>query len=115
MIFDGMRLIVDKAGQKGTGLWTAVSSLQLGSPSPTIAEAVYARSLSALKSERVKAATVLAGPAQNLISPEQKDEIIQALHDAALWLITVDGMMVRPSYPLRLLWATKKLARSLFA
>jgi 6-phosphogluconate dehydrogenase len=73
---------MDKAGQKGTGLWTAVSSLQLGSPSPTIAEAVYARSLSALKHERIKAATVLAGPAQNLISAEQKDEIIQALHDA---------------------------------
>ncbi|WP_415186884.1 NADP-dependent phosphogluconate dehydrogenase [Rheinheimera aquimaris] len=75
-------VIMDKAGQKGTGLWTAVSSLQLGSPSPTIAEAVYARSLSALKHERVKAATVLAGPAQNLISDEQKQDIIQALHDA---------------------------------
>jgi len=45
-------------------------------------KAVYARSLSALKHERVKAATVLAGPAQNIISAEQKDEIIQALHDA---------------------------------
>src|SRR5690606_32220587 len=35
-------VIMDRAAQKGTGLWTAVSSLQLGSPAPTIAEAVYA-------------------------------------------------------------------------
>ncbi len=75
-------VILDKAGQKGTGLWTAVSSLQLGSPSPTIAEAVYARSLSALKGERVKAATTLAGPAPLLYTEQQKDEVIQALHDA---------------------------------
>lgn len=75
-------VIMDKAGQKGTGLWTAVSSLQLGSPSPTIAEAVYARSLSALKHERIKAATVLAGPAQNPVCAEQKQDIINALHDA---------------------------------
>lgn len=75
-------VIMDRAAQKGTGLWTAVSSLQLGSPAPTIAEAVYARSLSALKAERVQAATVLAGPAENVISVSEKQNIIQALHDA---------------------------------
>ncbi len=75
-------IILDKAGQKGTGLWTAMSSLTLGSPAPTIAEAVYARSLSALKHERVKASTILAGPDQTEFSAEQKNDIIQALHDA---------------------------------
>lgn len=75
-------VILDQAAQKGTGLWTAVSSLQLGSPAPTIAEAVYARAISSLKSERVKAATVLAGPAENIISASEKQEIIQSLHDA---------------------------------
>ncbi|WNO60979.1 NADP-dependent phosphogluconate dehydrogenase [Rheinheimera sp. MMS21-TC3] len=75
-------VILDQAAQKGTGLWTAVSSLQLGSPAPTIAEAVYARAISSLKSERVKAATVLAGPAENIISATEKQEIIQSLHDA---------------------------------
>ncbi|MGI5309766.1 NADP-dependent phosphogluconate dehydrogenase [Rheinheimera sp. WS51] len=75
-------VIMDKAGQKGTGLWTAVSSLQIGSPAPTIAEAVYARAISALKSERVKAATTLQGPTENIISKTEKQKIIQSLHDA---------------------------------
>ncbi|WP_025819999.1 NADP-dependent phosphogluconate dehydrogenase [Shewanella marina] len=49
-----VEIIADQAGQKGTGLWTAVSSLQLGVPAPTIAEAVYARAMSAQKSLRVQ-------------------------------------------------------------
>ncbi|MDP4528655.1 NADP-dependent phosphogluconate dehydrogenase [Alkalimonas delamerensis] len=75
-------VILDKAGQKGTGLWTAVSSLQLGSPAPSIAEAVYARSLSALKAERVKASSVLAGPSPQLLDDAQKQARVEALHDA---------------------------------
>lgn len=75
-------VILDKAGQKGTGLWTAVSSLQLGSPAPSIAEAVYARSLSALKAERVKASSVLAGPSPQLLDDAQKQATVAALHDA---------------------------------
>ncbi|MDP4537413.1 NADP-dependent phosphogluconate dehydrogenase [Alkalimonas collagenimarina] len=75
-------VILDKAGQKGTGLWTAVSSLQLGSPAPSISEAVYARSLSALKSERVKASSILAGPSPQLLSEAEKQTTINALHDA---------------------------------
>jgi 6-phosphogluconate dehydrogenase len=54
--------ILDSAGQKGTGKWTAVSSLDLGVPVTLVAEAVYARILSSLKDERVAAAAVLAGP-----------------------------------------------------
>jgi len=54
--------ILDTAGQKGTGKWTSVSSLDLGIPVTLIAEAVYARCLSALKDERVAASKVLTGP-----------------------------------------------------
>jgi 6-phosphogluconate dehydrogenase len=55
--------ILDTAGQKGTGKWTAVSALDLGQPLTLIGEAVFARCLSALKDERVEAAKVLSGPA----------------------------------------------------
>jgi 6-phosphogluconate dehydrogenase len=54
--------ILDTAGQKGTGKWTSVSSLDLGIPVTLIAEAVYARCLSALKEERTSASGVLSGP-----------------------------------------------------
>ncbi len=55
-------LILDTAGQKGTGKWTAVSSLDLGMPVTLIGEAVYARCLSAMKEERVEASKILGGP-----------------------------------------------------
>lgn len=55
-------LILDTAGQKGTGKWTAVAALDLGQPLTLIGEAVFARCLSALKDERVKASKVLSGP-----------------------------------------------------
>ncbi len=54
--------ILDAAGQKGTGKWTGIDSLELGIPVTLITEAVYARSLSALKEERVNASAVLKGP-----------------------------------------------------
>jgi len=54
--------ILDTAGQKGTGKWTAMSALEMGIPLTLIAEAVLARCLSALKDERVAAARVLTGP-----------------------------------------------------
>jgi 6-phosphogluconate dehydrogenase len=54
--------ILDTAGQKGTGKWTGISSLELGVPVTLIGEAVYARCLSAMKDERVTAAGLLAGP-----------------------------------------------------
>jgi 6-phosphogluconate dehydrogenase len=54
--------ILDAAGQKGTGRWTAINSLELGIPLTLINEAVLARSLSALKDERVSASQLLSGP-----------------------------------------------------
>jgi len=54
--------ILDAAGQKGTGKWTAVSALDLGQPLTLIGEAVFARCLSALKDERVAASGILSGP-----------------------------------------------------
>ncbi|MGE4489389.1 MAG: decarboxylating NADP(+)-dependent phosphogluconate dehydrogenase [Kiritimatiellales bacterium] len=54
--------ILDTAGQKGTGKWTAVSALDLGQPLTLIGEAVFARCLSALKEERVEASKTLKGP-----------------------------------------------------
>jgi 6-phosphogluconate dehydrogenase len=54
--------ILDTAGQKGTGKWTSVSSLDLGMPVTLIGEAVYARCLSAMKDDRVGASKILTGP-----------------------------------------------------
>jgi 6-phosphogluconate dehydrogenase len=56
-------VILDTAGQKGTGKWTSQSALDMGTPAPTVAEAVFARFMSALKAERVAASQVLRGPA----------------------------------------------------
>lgn len=54
--------ILDSAGQKGTGKWTAINALDLGMPVTLIGEAVFARCLSSLKQERGRAAQSLAGP-----------------------------------------------------
>jgi 6-phosphogluconate dehydrogenase len=54
--------ILDSAGQKGTGKWTGINSLDLGIPVTLISEAVYARCLSALKDERLAASSALPGP-----------------------------------------------------
>ncbi len=58
-------VILDTAGQKGTGKWTSVAALDMGAPAPTIAEAVFARCLSAIKDERVAASKILSGPSAN--------------------------------------------------
>src|SRR5439155_21912440 len=57
--------ILDTAGQKGTGKWTAISALDLGTPVTLIGEAVFARCLSAMKDERVAASKILSGPKTN--------------------------------------------------
>lgn len=54
--------IRDSAGQKGTGKWTAISALDHGVPVTLIAEAVFARCLSSLQEERVRASAILRGP-----------------------------------------------------
>lgn len=55
-------VILDRAGQKGTGKWTSQEALELGVAAPTIADAVFARCMSAIKEERVEASKVLKGP-----------------------------------------------------
>lgn len=55
-------VILDTAGQKGTGKWTSQSALDLGVPLPIITESVFARFISAMKQERAEASKVLAGP-----------------------------------------------------
>jgi 6-phosphogluconate dehydrogenase len=72
--------VLDTAGQKGTGMWTAANALELGVPANAIAEAVFARALSALKEERVAASSVLQGPKINLQS--DRAGVIKAIHDA---------------------------------
>lgn len=54
--------ILDAAGQKGTGKWTAINALDLGTPVTLIGEAVFARCLSAVKEERIRASKALSGP-----------------------------------------------------
>jgi len=73
-------VILDTAGQKGTGKWTAVASLDLGQPVTLIGEAVFARFLSALKDQRQRAAQVLTGPDRAL--NVEKNAFIDSIHDA---------------------------------
>src|ERR1700729_253893 len=67
--------ILDTAGQKGTGKWTAISALDLGMPVTLIGESVFARCLSALKDERVAASKVLQGAKKTLTVSEKKEFI----------------------------------------
>jgi len=62
--------ILDSAGQKGTGRWTAVAALELGVPATLVTEAVYARTVSSLRDERVAASRVLSGPSDRLIGDD---------------------------------------------
>lgn len=74
--------ILDSAGQKGTGKWTAINALDLGMPVTLIGEAVFARCLSSLKDERGRAAQVLDGPTPNFTGDRQEfiDNLEQALY-----------------------------------
>ena len=73
--------ILDTAGQKGTGKWTSVSSLDLGMPVTLIGEAVYARCLSAMKDDRVEASKILKGPKVKIAGDKKAfvEDIRQAL------------------------------------
>jgi 6-phosphogluconate dehydrogenase len=74
-------VVLDAAGQKGTGKWTSVNALDMGVPAPTVAEAVFARCLSAIKEERVAAAKILKGPGRKKYGGPRK-ALVQAIHDA---------------------------------
>jgi 6-phosphogluconate dehydrogenase len=87
---DASRFLVDRvldtAGQKGTGKWTSVSALDLGIPANAMAEAVFARFLSALKEERVAASQVLEGPQAEFTGDRQGfiELIRQALYSSKI-------------------------------
>lgn len=68
-------VILDTAGQKGTGKWTSQSALDLGVPLSIITESVFSRFLSAMKEERVKASKILTGPAKKEFSGDKKEFI----------------------------------------
>jgi 6-phosphogluconate dehydrogenase len=74
-------LILDKAGQKGTGKWMSQIALDLGVPIPTINAAVEGRILSAFKDDRVKASKVLTGPKREPYKGDPK-ALIEAVRDA---------------------------------
>lgn len=70
-------VILDQAGQKGTGKWTSASALDLGVPLSIITESVFARFLSAMKQERTEASAVLKGPAAKPLEMSKDDFIEQ--------------------------------------
>ena len=72
--------ILDTAGEKGTGKWTAAVALELGSSLTLIGEAVFARYLSSLKDQRVEASKQLKGPVVNFSG--DKEQVLNDLHDA---------------------------------
>jgi len=83
-------LILDEAQQKGTGKWMSQNAFDVGAPIPTVNAAVEARLLSALKSERVAASKVLAGPVASSVAqdvrpaaaPARRDQLIDATRHA---------------------------------
>ncbi|HEY0083684.1 MAG TPA: NADP-dependent phosphogluconate dehydrogenase [Pyrinomonadaceae bacterium] len=76
-----VNLVLDKAGQKGTGKWTSDIALDLGIVTPTIDAAVDTRNLSSRKEERVEASKQIKGPERGQFSGDRR-EMIQAIHDA---------------------------------
>lgn len=72
--------ILDTAGQKGTGKWTGIAALEFGVPLTLIAEAVFARCLSAFKDERIRASVVFPAPA--IQKPQDEKAFINDLKEA---------------------------------
>ncbi|KOY80041.1 decarboxylating NADP(+)-dependent phosphogluconate dehydrogenase [Lysinibacillus macroides] len=75
-------VILDKAGQKGTGKWTSMQSIDNGIPTSIITEALFARYISALKEERVHAEKVLAGPNKKHLQDLDKNRWIESVRQA---------------------------------
>lgn len=126
---DGLPLvdkILDKAGQKGTGKWFSVNSLDLGIPVTLISEAVYARCLSALKDERMLASKKLSGPG-GLFTGDKKafvEDIRQALLASKLVSYAQGFMLMREAQKeygwklnfgeIAMLWRSGCIIRSVF-
>lgn len=89
--------ILDTAGQKGTGKWTSVVSLDLGIPLTLISEAVYARCLSAMKDERVEAEKLLHGPKPKFSGDKTAfiNDLEQALYASKLVSYTQGYVLLR--------------------
>jgi len=90
--------ILDQAGQKGTGKWTAVAALDAGMPVTLIGEAVFARCLSAIKEERVRASKAIAGPKKEKFTGDKQlfiDDLEQALYASKIISYTQGFMLMR--------------------
>lgn len=90
--------IMDSAGQKGTGKWTAIASLEFGMPLTLIGESVFCRFLSALKNERVSASKLLAGPNQGLKVADKKlfvQQVSKALYASKIVSYAQGFMLLR--------------------
>lgn len=98
---DGVPLvtkILDSAGQKGTGKWTAIAALDAGMPVTLIGEAVFARCLSAIKEERVRASKVITGPQNEPFRGDRQqfiDDLEQALYASKLISYTQGFILMR--------------------
>ena len=90
-------LILDTAGQKGTGKWAAITALEAGQPLTLTAEAVFARCLSALKEERCAASKVLAGPKKKYKVDKELmlDNLRQALYASKIVSYTQGYQLMR--------------------
>ena len=90
--------ILDAAGQKGTGKWTAISALDLGQPVTLIGESVFARCLSALKDERVAASKILSGPPAKSFSGDRAafvEDVRRALYCSKIVSYAQGYMLLR--------------------
>jgi len=90
--------IMDQAGQKGTGKWTAINALDLGMPVTLIGEAVFARCLSALKGERTRASKILGGPQAEPFKGDKQqfiDDLEQALYASKIISYSQGFMLMR--------------------
>lgn len=90
--------IMDSAGQKGTGKWTAINALDLGMPVTLIGEAVFSRCLSSLKAERGRASKILQGPKPDFSGDKQAfiDDLEQALYASKI-ISYAQGFMLMQS------------------
>ncbi len=121
-----VNMVLDAAGQKGTGKWTVISASELGVPLTLISEAVFARCLSAQKEERVAAAPILHGPKPELHGNPQAfvDDVEMALYASkiisyAQGYALMDGMTHETGWTINkggvaLMWRGGCIIRSAF-
>lgn len=89
--------ILDSAGQKGTGKWTVINASELGQPASVISEALFARFISSLKSQRMEASKILSGPDSSniIINKDLTDNIGQALYASKIISYTQGFMLMQ--------------------